>query len=221
MPHFKKLINIKVEGDFACFTTWDSKIDRFTYSILTPTAARGILECVHWKPEMYYEIHEIWNLKPVKYETCVIKERKENGVQTRKVETFLFDVAYLIRTLVVARDGLEQTEAKHRDIIQRNLRNGKYKKIPYLGQTGKNVSNIELVSENELINIVPHKLPGDEHVGRMVASLYDLDIQNNKNFKNCIQNRKTFVPEVKNGIYKIKNPTIYTSQWKETNNDNR
>lgn len=50
------LINIRVWGDFACFTRPEMKVERVSYPLMTPSAARGILEAVFWKPEMFYLI---------------------------------------------------------------------------------------------------------------------------------------------------------------------
>lgn len=55
----KNLINIRVWGDFACFTRPEMKVERVSYPLMTPSAARGILEAVFWKPEMYYLIDTI------------------------------------------------------------------------------------------------------------------------------------------------------------------
>lgn len=53
------LIKIRVWGDFACFTRPEMKVERVSYPIMTPSAARGVLEAIFWKPEMYYIIDSI------------------------------------------------------------------------------------------------------------------------------------------------------------------
>lgn len=53
------LINIRVWGDFGCFTRPEMKVERVSYPLMTPSAARGILEAIFWKPEMYYLIDSI------------------------------------------------------------------------------------------------------------------------------------------------------------------
>ncbi|MFV0389058.1 MAG: CRISPR-associated protein Cas5 [Pyrinomonadaceae bacterium] len=50
------LVHIRVWGDFACFTRPEMKVERVSYPLVTPSAARGILEAIFWKPEMYYVI---------------------------------------------------------------------------------------------------------------------------------------------------------------------
>ncbi len=53
------LINVRVWGDYACFTRAEMKVERVSYPIVTPSAARGILEAIFWKPQMFYKICSI------------------------------------------------------------------------------------------------------------------------------------------------------------------
>lgn len=53
------LITLRVWGDFACFTRPEMKVERVSYPIMTPSAARGILEAVFWEPQMFYLIDSI------------------------------------------------------------------------------------------------------------------------------------------------------------------
>jgi len=56
-------ITLRVWGDFACFTRPEMKVERVSYPVITPSAARGILEAVFWEPEMYYLIDTIHVVK--------------------------------------------------------------------------------------------------------------------------------------------------------------
>ena len=58
-------VRIKVWGDFACFTRPDLKVERMTYPCMTPSAARGILDCILWKPEFQWYVRRILVLNPV------------------------------------------------------------------------------------------------------------------------------------------------------------
>ena len=60
-------LQVRVWGDFACFTRPEMKVERVTYPVPTPSAARGVLEAIFWKPEMQWRVEEIWVLKPVRY----------------------------------------------------------------------------------------------------------------------------------------------------------
>jgi CRISPR-associated protein Cas5d len=50
---------VRVWGDFACFTRPEMKVERVSYPIMTPSAARGVLEAIYWEPQMYYGVQEI------------------------------------------------------------------------------------------------------------------------------------------------------------------
>jgi CRISPR-associated protein Cas5d len=53
------LITLRVWGDFACFTRPEMKVERVSYPVMTPSAARGVLEAVFWEPQMYYLVDSI------------------------------------------------------------------------------------------------------------------------------------------------------------------
>jgi len=55
-PNF---INLRVWGDFACFTRPEMKVERVSYPVITPSAARGVLEAIFWEPQMFYLIDSI------------------------------------------------------------------------------------------------------------------------------------------------------------------
>jgi CRISPR-associated protein Cas5d len=52
-------VTVRVWGDFACFTRPEMKVERVSYPMMTPSAARGILEAIFWEPQMYYLIDAI------------------------------------------------------------------------------------------------------------------------------------------------------------------
>jgi CRISPR-associated protein Cas5d len=58
------LISVRVWGDFACFTRPEMKVERVSYRVPTPSAARGVLEAIFWEPEMYYLIDSITVVRP-------------------------------------------------------------------------------------------------------------------------------------------------------------
>src|SRR3989442_10119959 len=53
------LVTVRVWSDFACFTRPEMKVERVSYPVMTPSAARGVLEAVFWEPQMYYIIDSI------------------------------------------------------------------------------------------------------------------------------------------------------------------
>jgi CRISPR-associated protein Cas5d len=60
-------VSLRVWGEFACFTRPEMKVERVSYRVPTPSAARGVLEAVFWEPEMYYLIDAITVVKPGKW----------------------------------------------------------------------------------------------------------------------------------------------------------
>src|SRR5258708_2549653 len=62
-------IRLHVWGDRACFTRPEMKVERVSYDIITPSAARGILEAIHWKPAILWVIDRIHVLKPIRFQS--------------------------------------------------------------------------------------------------------------------------------------------------------
>lgn len=60
-------VSLKVWGEFACFTAPEMRVERVSYPVMTPSAARGVLEAIFWKPEIRYEIDRIAVLNPIQF----------------------------------------------------------------------------------------------------------------------------------------------------------
>ena len=60
-------ITIRLWGDYACFTRPEMKVERVSYDVITPSAARGILEAIHWKPAIRWAIDEIRVMRPITF----------------------------------------------------------------------------------------------------------------------------------------------------------
>ena len=73
----KNTVDIKVWGDYACFTRPEFKVERVSYPVITPSAARGILEAIYWKPQIRYQIQRIGILRHPRLE----KEDSPLGTQ--------------------------------------------------------------------------------------------------------------------------------------------
>jgi len=63
----QNIVSLRVWGDFACFTRPEMKVERVSYPIMTPSAARGIFEAIFWEPQMYYLIDSIRVVKKGKW----------------------------------------------------------------------------------------------------------------------------------------------------------
>lgn len=77
---------LDVGGDFACFTRPEMKVERVSYDVMTPSAARAIFEAILWKPAIRWQVHKIEVLKPIKW---INLRRNEVGcvVSTRNAES--------------------------------------------------------------------------------------------------------------------------------------
>ena len=144
---------VKVEGELACFTRPEMKVERVSYPVMTPTAAKGILEAICWKPEFTWRVVEIQALKPIRYASLVRNEigsrqtvqtarrwRREGGgfdaTDTRnraqRHTLALRDVSYIIRAQVMVKSDAEDP-AKYRDQFRRRVNSGRCFATPYLG----------------------------------------------------------------------------------------
>ena len=89
-------IKIRVWGDYACFTRPEMKTERVSYDVITPSAARGILESLYWKPEIKWVIDEITVMNPISFGNIKINEvtfktqkPSESDMQTGNGEKFI------------------------------------------------------------------------------------------------------------------------------------
>lgn len=145
-------VQVCVWGKFACFTRPEMKVERVSYEVMTPSAARGILESIFWKPEFSWQIREIHVLRPIRYFSILRNEvnnranyasaqrrlRGEDGYyadedRSQRHTLCLRDVAYTIVASVLVRPGVEEDEAKYRDQFQRRVKRGQCHNMPYLG----------------------------------------------------------------------------------------
>lgn len=71
-------IKLKVWGDYACFSRPEMKVERVSYDVITPSAARGILEAIHWKPAIRWVIDRIHVLNPIIFDN--IRRNEVTGI---------------------------------------------------------------------------------------------------------------------------------------------
>src|ERR1700730_8209681 len=79
-------VKLLVSGDFACFTGTEMKVERVSYDVMTPSAARGILEAIHWKPAIHWIVDAIRVLKPIRFQSIRRNEvgHKAPGASIKK-----------------------------------------------------------------------------------------------------------------------------------------
>ena len=105
MEHWNKSFCLEVKGDYACFTRPEMKVERVSYDVITPSAARGIFEAIFWKPAIRWRILKIEVLKPIKWISVrrnevgqTASERSQRifieDARQQRAGLFLRDVAY-------------------------------------------------------------------------------------------------------------------------------
>lgn len=172
---------IRVTGRWACFTRPEMKVEGVTYEVMTPSAARGLLESIYWKPEMRWIVHGIHVLKPIQTMT-IMRNCINNVVSTRNVlngtlkpidvtdkrdqrnATLLCDVDYVIEADIVAEE-----RTKHMEIFRRRMDKGQCFQHPYFGCKEFAVDSFTLVK-----TVPASPLKGKRDLGYMLHSIdYD------------------------------------------------
>jgi CRISPR-associated protein Cas5d len=162
-------IKLRVWGDWACFTRPEMKVERVSYEVITPSAARAVIEAIYWKPSIRWIIDQIHILKPIKFDnirrnelenklssSTILKAIRNNNTP---VETFiednrqqrasmiLRDVDYVIKAHFESNNEDGHNEGKHLDMFNRRLRKGQCYYNPYLGtrEFSANFSPVESI----------------------------------------------------------------------------
>jgi len=187
-------IKLEVWGDFAAFNRPEMKVERVSYDVMTPSAARGILEAIYWKPEMRWIVDEIHVLRPIAFTHIRrneisskipisgprgVKKAMKNGsgvieidvmdVRQQRADMVLRDVHYGISAHIEVLDpGSEKSpEAKHLDIFKRRASRGQYYHHPYLG-VREFPASFRLVEE---IQSAPEELQGEHDLGYLLHDI--------------------------------------------------
>lgn len=173
----KTHVRLKVGGDFACFSRPEFKVERVSYPVMTPSAARGLLEAIFWKPEFRWEIREIWVLKPIKEVTIMRNELAERqgsrpvyieNQRQQRVSLVLNNVAYVIGADLNLMPHATDPPAKYLSQFERRLGRGQCHHTPYLG-TREFPAWFEEVSGDE----TPEQI--DREIGTMLFDLAYLE----------------------------------------------
>jgi len=146
-------LEVKLWGDYACFTRPEMKVERVSYPLPTPSAARGMLEAIFWKPEFRWRIREIRVLQPVRW-FSILRNEVETRASERTARSWaktgvggfaasksrsqrhtlaLRDVAYVITADMELATHADADPAKYRDQFRRRVRQGRCFNQPYLG----------------------------------------------------------------------------------------
>lgn len=156
-PLKSRILRLKVWGENACFTRPEMKVERVSYDVMTPSAARGVLEAILWKPAILWRITQIDVLNPIRWESvrrnevgavmstdlAITAMKRGSGKLGLYVEDerqqraglLLRDVAYTIHALfeMTEKAGPEDNIDKFEQIFLRRAEKGQCFHRPYLG----------------------------------------------------------------------------------------
>jgi CRISPR-associated protein Cas5d len=192
-------VRLHIQGERALFTRPEMKVERVSYDVITPSAARGILEAIHWKPAIRWVVDSIQVLKPIRFESIrrnevggklsaasvgkAIKAGRTDALvsyveedRQQRATTLLRDVAYVIGAHFELTDkaGAEDNIGKHLDIFNRRARKGQCFQAPCLG-TREFPASFELVEDGSEPPVPEESLRGERDLGWM---LHDIDFAN-------------------------------------------
>lgn len=188
-------ITFRVRGDYALFTRPEMKVERVSYDVMTPSAARGVIEAIYWKPAIRWVIDKIHVLNPIEF-TNIRRNEVSDKISTSEAERrmkgatapFFMDatdkrqqraamvlknVDYVVETHfepVPEEAGPDDSVEKHYNIALRRLRKGQQFHAPYLG-TREFGAQVELIEDGQ---VPTSALTGAQDLGWM---LYDLDFR--------------------------------------------
>lgn len=139
-----KTYRIKFGGEFACFSRPEFKVERVSYPVMTPSAARGAVEAIFWKPEIQWRIERIDVLSPIRETTLM---RNELGTRQsdrqgpllieanrqQRMSRVLRDVEYVVHASMALVPHATEPLAKYMNQFERRVERGQFHHVPYLG----------------------------------------------------------------------------------------
>lgn len=212
-------IRLHVWGAHACFTRPEMKVERVSYDVITPSAARGILEAIHWKPAIRWHVDRLHVLRPIRFQSI---RRNEVGVKAsaanamsamkrgttdglgiavdenrqQRASLVLVDVAYVIEAhfTLTPRARADDTAAKHISMFNRRAAQGQCFHRPCLG-TREFPAEFALLGDDEPLPAYdPPLAERDRDFGWM---LHDIDFAEGRN------ESRFFRAEMKDGAIEV------------------
>lgn len=202
MEYFDKEFCLEVWGAYACFTRPELKVERVSYDVMTPSAARAIFESIFWKPAIRWQVTKIEVLNPIKW--CNIRRNEVGAVASKnpiyiedkrqqKNSLHLQDVRYRIwaklefipqwkrkeskNPLIDGEEVVllrkDENPGKYNAMFERRARKGQCFNQPYLG-TREFSASFRLVDVEE--EVLDNPIQENRDLGLM---LYDMDFDKN------------------------------------------
>ena len=202
MEYYDKTFCIEVWGNNACFTRPELKVERVSYDVITPSAARAIFEAIFWKPAIRWETTKIEVLNPIKWmtirrnevgKTASVRPGKTNSIyiedkRQQRSTLFLKDVRYRIWAKLIyippklrkynsKVSYFNENPKKYQEMFERRASKGQCFTQPYLG-TREFSAYFALVDVDAAEETRKKPIPEDRDLGIM---LYDMDFVSNPN----------------------------------------
>lgn len=172
---------LEISGDLACFTRPELKVERVSYPVITPSAARNILMAILWKPAIRWKVLKIEILKPIQWTNI---RRNEVGTKMsersgslyiednrqQRASMLLKDVAYRIHADfdMTSEAGERDNYVKFAEMFKRRAKKGQYFHQPYLGCR-------EFPCDFRLLEKAEDGLPREDITQDFGFMLYDMD----------------------------------------------
>lgn len=186
---------LDIRGDLACFTRPEMKVERVSYDVITPSAARAVFESIFWKPAVRWQVRRIEVLRPVRWtnlrrnevaskvSVANVKQAMREGHgdlalyvdedRQQRASLLLRDVAYRVHADMQVREARSDPEPPQKffSMFERRATQGQCVNQPYLG-CREFAARVRLVSD---LATEPPPIDDTRDLGWM---LYDLDFRN-------------------------------------------
>ena len=205
-------IRLRVWGEYACFTRPEMKVERVSYDVMTPSAARGVLEAIYWKPQITWVIDRLHVLQPIRFTNIrrnevkskipvgAVKSAMKSGTgqlgfyaddgdnRQQRASTLLVNVEYVIEAHFELRDHSEPPQ-KHFEMFKRRAEKGQCFHHPYLGCR-------EFIAQFEWLegDLPVSPLTGTQELGYMLHDLDFADAMSPRFFRATMVNGVIEVP---------------------------
>lgn len=212
-----EVFRVRVRGNYACFTRPEMKVERVSYDVMTPSAARGVLEAVLWKPAIAWRVHQIDVLKPIvwtsirrnevseKASIATAKTAMKRGTgslgfyveekRQQRAGLLLRDVDYVVHASFSMTDkaGPEDQVVKFEQMFRRRMEKGQCFHRPYLG-CREFPADVELVAnDNDSGTPLANE---DRELGWMLLDMdYQQDQPEPRFFRATLKDGSVKVPE--------------------------
>lgn len=224
MEYLDKEFCLEVWCPYACFTRPELKVERVSYDVITPSAARAIFEAIFWKPAVCWKVTKIEVLNPIKWinirrnEVGAVATKKSLYIEDKRQQKnslFLKDVHYRIWAKLefippykrtkskevlfdideIERPQKDENPGKYNAMFERRASKGQCFNQPYLG-TRECIASFRLVDTSKDIQIKP--ISDSLDLGIM---LYDMDFKDKNIDGNLEKADATFFrAKMENGV---------------------